>query len=280
MMSTINRRRMLASLGVLSGSGVLGGCGRELPGLTPSVAADEPAPAVSPRARDAAETRCANGRRFAYTPLDPSAVAETAYRVFPRGGCMYAVVGSVVGQLAERVGEPFRSFPVEMMRYGDGGVGGWGSLCGVVNGAAALTGLLHPEKPKETRERLINQMAVWYETTLLPRFSPAEPQWADDVPPSVAGSLLCHISVARWCEVSDRKAFCVEKKERCRRLAADGAARIVEILNREAKSAGGETAPLTPEVASCLECHGRQGQGNAMGKMSCSACHELGPDHP
>jgi hypothetical protein len=71
----------------------------------------------------------------------------------------------------------------------------------------------------------------------------------------------------------------MEKKERCRRLAADGAARIVEILNRTAED-GVEAIGLTPEVQSCLDCHGRQEQADAMGKMQCAACHSFQEEHP
>ena len=146
---------------------------------------------------------------------------------------MYAVVGSVLGALADRAGEPFRSFPIEMMRFGDGGVGGWGSVCGVVNGGSALIGLFHNEEAKQKREELIAEFCTWYETTNLPTFEPANPQWADEAEPSVADSVLCHISTTRWCQASGHEAFSMAKKERCRRLAADGAMRIVEVLNRQ-----------------------------------------------
>ena len=69
---------------------------------------------------------------------------------------------------------------------------------------------------------MIGEFCIWYETTLLPVFEPAKPQWADEADPSVAGSVLCHISTAKWCEETGCDAYCVEKKEalstsRCRR---------------------------------------------------------------
>ena len=36
------------------------------------------------------------------------------------------------------LGEPFNLIPAEMMNFGKAGVVGWGSLCGALNGAAAL----------------------------------------------------------------------------------------------------------------------------------------------
>ena len=110
-----------------------------------------------------------------YTKLDPQAIVARAYELYPDGGCMYAVVGSVIGTLAEQRGEPFRSFPIEMMRYGRSGVSSWGSLCGIVNGGSAVIGLFHHEKSKEARDAMIGEFCMWYETTLLPDFEPAKP---------------------------------------------------------------------------------------------------------
>jgi hypothetical protein len=216
---------------------------------------------------------------WTYVILDAPTVAETAYRIYPEGGCMYAVVGSVITELAKKVGDPFRSFPIEMMRYGDGGVGAWGSLCGVVNGGSALLGLFHGEKSKTTREELITELCIWYEKTALPQYEPAEPKWADDAEASVADSLLCHISTAQWCKVTECGAFSMEKKERCRRLAADGAAKVVGILNR-AKMDESDFVELSDDVISCIDCHGPKDMADAMGKMNCATCHQFEGDHP
>jgi hypothetical protein len=211
--------------------------------------------------------------------LDPAVVAQTAYRIYPEGGCMYAVVGSVILELAKKIGEPYRSFPIEMMRYGDGGVGAWGSLCGVVNGGSALIGLFQNEKAKTIREELITELCVWYETSSLPQYEPAEPKWADDAKPSIAGSLLCHVSIAQWCRAAECGAFSMEKKERCRRMAADGAGKVVGILNR-AKTEESDFVELSAEVHGCIDCHGPKDMADAMGKMNCATCHAFDGDHP
>jgi hypothetical protein len=186
----------------------------------------------------------------------------------------------VIGALANQAGEPFRSFPIEMMRYGAGGVGGWGSVCGIVNGASALIGLFHQEASREAREAMIAEFCLWYESTALPAYEPAEPQQAEHVDPSVAGSVLCHISTAKWCEATGYEAFSVEKKERCMRLTADGAAKIVEILNRKADDAACEFASVTPDVKSCIDCHGKKELADATGSMNCGACHQFDKEHP
>ena len=63
---------------------------------------------------------------------------------------------AIISALAQTRGEPYLSFPLHMMRYGEGGVGLWGSLCGTVNGGAAILGLLVPEKA--SREQLIAEL--------------------------------------------------------------------------------------------------------------------------
>jgi hypothetical protein len=192
---------------------------------------------------------------------------------------MYAVTGSVILALAKEAGEPFQSFPISMMRYGDGGIGHWGSLCGVINGGAALIGLFQSEQEKERREAQIAELCVWYETSSLPKYVPAEPQWAADAEPSIAGSLLCHVSTAQWCEVSGCGAFSMAKKERCRRLATDGAIKIVDILNRNLEDAP-QFRTITPKVRACVDCHGPQDQADAMVKMNCATCHQFEGEHP
>ncbi|TWT78780.1 Split-Soret cytochrome c precursor [Planctomycetes bacterium CA13] len=258
-MIQINRRKAFSSLGLIGGTALLTGCSETGMNIATAEFPSEPS--------------------WSYRRLDPADVAERTYRIYPEGGCMYGVVGGVIGTLANKVGEPFRSFPIDMMRFGDGGVGGCGSLCGVINGGSALIGMFHSEKPKEKREAMIAELVVWYETTPLPQYEPEKPAWADDTPSSVSGSVLCHLSTGRWCETTGCEAFSMEKKERCRRLAADGAGKIVELLNRDLD---GERilGKLTPQVQSCIDCHGKEDMGNAMVKMNCGTCHQFDGEHP
>ena len=53
-----------------------------------------------------------------YSKLEPRKAADIAYRLYGEGSCMYAVFGAVIQQLAEKVGEPYNSFPLHMMKYG------------------------------------------------------------------------------------------------------------------------------------------------------------------
>ncbi len=213
-----------------------------------------------------------------YHRLDPEATAALSYRIYPDGGCMYAMVRSVVGSLAEAHGEPYRSFPFDMMRYGEGGVGGWGSVCGVVNGAAALVGLFYGGQEQPEREQVIQAFGEWYQRTALPRYLPADPALPGEVAACVAGSVICHLSLGRWAAASGESVYSPAKRERCRRLTADGTAHLVEQLNQlldPARAAAAESS-----AAACLACHGKGARADAFGKMDCTPCHDPGEAHP
>ncbi len=180
--------------------------------------------------------------------------------------------------MAQLKGEPYLSFPVHMMKYGEGGVGLWGSLCGTLNGGAAIIGLFAPQK--EQRERLIAELFSWYEATERPTYRPKDEKASVTVPTSVAHSVLCHVSVGRWCATSGDEIGSPEMMERCRRLTADVALKTVELLNANL----GEPCKfvgMSSEVRSCLSCHGKVELRDTMGRMECTACHQrLSQKHP
>jgi len=212
-----------------------------------------------------------------YSQLDPDSTAAEAYRLHADGGCMYGVFGAVVAGLAGKLGEPFRSFPLHMMRYGRGGVGGWGSLCGALNGGAAVIGLVEPAK--ERQKQLVAELFSWYETTALPAYIPKGEENSPPVARSVSQSVLCHLSVNRWREASDGEVESPQMKERCRRLSAGVAAKVVELLNANLQDKN-TFVGLAPEVKSCISCHGKDDRADAFGTMRCHACHQLPKDHP
>jgi hypothetical protein len=158
-----------------------------------------------------------------YLPLDATETAERAYRA--GGGCAFAVTSGIVGQLAERHGEPYRGFPIEMMKYANGGLG-LGSLCGAINAAAAMIGLFVTAGP--ARSALVRDVALWHEQTELPAFVPRDAAAdAPAVPRAAVATILCKDSRAAW-----QKATGIEQTaERCRRIAADVARKTVELLN-------------------------------------------------
>ncbi|MFO7933216.1 MAG: C-GCAxxG-C-C family protein [Bacteroidales bacterium] len=213
-----------------------------------------------------------------YDLLTPAVSARLAYTYYSEGSCMYATVRSVISQLAEKTGEPYSSFPYHMFKYGHGGIGGYGSVCGALNGAAALIGLLISEKG--IQDRLIADIFQWYEKESFPTFSPANPVF--DVTParSLPNSILCHASNTKWSNDTGFHVSSNERKERCRRLTADVAQKVTTVLNEI--HADNYVANLYSEetVNTCVACHGKEGKvKNVSTRMSCNSCHSESMGH-
>ena len=253
-MNHFTRRHLLGALGLSAGASLLAGNSQ-----------------ASSLEDDAA------GRNWRYVKLDPAAIADKAYGSPKELGCMYGVFASICGALADAVGEPFRSFPCQMMGYGHGGAGGHGSLCGALNGAAAMIGLL--VQVKDTRDKLITELFAWCEAKSLPMHVPKTPVVDADIAQSVARSVLCHISVGRWMKESGCNIASQERQERCRRLTADVALKTVELLNQHF---AGECnlVGLPASTKECIVCHGKSQLADAVGQMDCRACHTFPKKHP
>jgi hypothetical protein len=166
---------------------------------------------------------------WAYSHLDPAVTGELAYQYYQEGSCMYAVFKSVLSQLADKFGEPYASFPLHMMKYGRSGIGGFGTVCGSLNGAAALIGLL--VEGNSIQDTLITGLFRWYEKISIPEFRPQTAILDFTPPSSVSESTLCHASVTNWVKNSGYKADSGQRVERCRRLTSDVACRTAVVLN-------------------------------------------------
>jgi len=209
------RREVFGALGIAVGSCMLSSCMRQEMKTT--------------QGKTDPDVAC-----WPYHELDPQTTAERAYLYHYEGHCMYGVFKSIVWQLAERYGEPYRSFPCRMMTYGAGGVASWGSLCGALNGTAAVIGLFASRKEQAS---LVNQVFLWYEQTKLPIHVPAQPKLDMEMPASVAHSVLCHPSVGAWSKASRYPVAGKEHMERCARLTADTARQTIIVLSNYLKRA-------------------------------------------
>jgi hypothetical protein len=255
------RRNVFGAVGIAAGSCLLSSCARQ------EIKTAQPvkSPDVLP---------------WSYHELDPETTAERAYLLHYEGHCMYGVFKSIVGQLAERYGEPYRSFPCGMMTYGAGGVASWGSLCGSLNGAAAAVALFASGKEQQTR--LTGQILLWHEQSELPTYVPAKPKLDMRIPGSIARSVLCHPSVSLWCKASGYPVAGKEHMERCARLAADTARQTVRVLNEGLSGDLAHPIAADNQANQCSACHGREGQRkDALGRMTCGSCHSsLSDKHP
>lgn len=230
---------------------------------------DPPKPAAKPS--ELLKLASASDNKWLYHALDLDATADIAYQLYPKGSCMFATFGSVITQLAEQYGEPYASFPYEMMKYGATGIGGYGSVCGSLNAAAALMGLFVSDKSH--RNALIEECFSWYEKTALPRYAPADSPI--EIKTTVSNSVLCHASTAKWCKATHCRVDSDERAERCSRLSADVARKAAGQLNQYVSDGFETRATINDDTASCVQCHSDKGKlGNIKGKMECAPCHE------
>lgn len=213
-----------------------------------------------------------------FASLDPEATAQRAYDFYSEGSCMYAVMKSVITQLAENIGEPYVSFPVHMFKYGHGGIGGYGSVCGAINGAAAVIGLLVHDKG--IQDLMINDIFGWYEKEPFPVFKPLKANFDYTPAATVSNSVLCHASNTNWCNTTGYKVSSNERKERCRRLTADVAHKVADCLNMVNANVYISGMHTDNSSATCISCHGNEGKlKNTAVQMNCKSCHSESPAH-
>jgi hypothetical protein len=254
---TISRRAIITG-GTTTGAALLGAYA----GASAGLAADDASPLSQ--------------LPWPYQKLDPEGTRSRAYGAFFEGGCMYAVVEAVAGQVAEGLGDPYTRFPFKLSTYGGGGVSAWGTLCGTCNGAAMALSFFRTGR---ARSDLVSELFAWYEDTPLPTHVPAAPVRVArgfEMPSSRAGSTLCHVSITRWVRTAAFESFSPQRLERCARVAADVAGRVAELLNRPADAATGRLA--SAQASECLGCHakGKQtpGEPEVESRMECATCHE------
>ncbi len=226
----------------------------------------------------------ANGCAWKYAVVDPEKVAKDAYYGYPVGHCMHTVFTAIVQNVAEALMESdplaanaLLNFPFHMFHYGASGGNGWGTLCGAVNGSMAAVSLFCASE--KTRKAICDDLGNYYEKTALPIFAPEDAE-EDDVPQTVAKSVLCHVSVSKWLKESGARSDSPERTERCSRLSADMAKKAVELLNLNFNQLNAEdprpicTIKKGEPEASCVKCHNKGGTtSDTIIKMTCEECH-------
>ena len=83
---------------------------------------------------------------------------------------------------------------------------------------------------------------------------PRKPVLDMEMPTSVSNSILCHVSISRWCAASGHKAFDDKRNERCCRLTADVARKTIEILNANFIGKYRADAALSEGDKACHSC--------------------------
>lgn len=222
-----------------------------------------------------------------YTRLDTEDVRKRAHKFYYDGGCCYGAFNAMVSALAEAVGEPYTIMPPQMMYFGGGGGAGWGTLCGALNGAAALISLV---VDRTSATSIVSELFGWYTTVPFP--SEISNDYAvkrlflvnrndKALMQTVSTSPLCHSSVSRWCSESKATAGSPERAERCARLTGDVAAKSVEMLNQFTQGRFRGTFVPVQAVTECMSCHNSTSMSNVVStvKMDCRQCHNKTWDH-
>lgn len=170
-----------------------------------------------------------------YQKLDPATTAEIAYQEWYRVYCGAAVISSVFSQLREKVGSPYKDFPIDAFTFLEGGVSGWGTICGANAGANVVTNLIIGPRPPlgSSGDGMMmgSEIMQWYSTTALPMHAPKEPKFKGVLVKTVSDSPLCHVSVGKWMKAADKDLGSPERKDRCARVTADVAFQLVTLLN-------------------------------------------------
>lgn len=213
---------------------------------------------------------------FGYISLDVEATRLLGYNGYKgividgvkHAHCAFASFHAIVGQLAaiDPYG-PYAYIPTPMMEWAAGGVAGFSSFCGGLNGACAAIGLICNAADANG---FISDLLTWYTQTTLPTNIIA-PTGA--LAQSVAGTTLCHNSVTNWCLASGYASGSPERGERCARLVGDIVAKAVEMLNAGVRL----NLPVPASGTTCVQCH-YSGTNYAAGqftrgKEDCTTCH-------
>ena len=211
---------------------------------------------------------------WTWKPIKPESIQERAYQsAWAKIGCMYGVVESVIGTLADNYGAPYNTFPVAATVYGSGGIGGIGSVCGTVNAGGLLFGMF--AEKQEDLFALCNELSLWYEKTSMPMYKPQKPNQDIPIIPSISRSNLCHISCTKWSKVSGHKLMTMPHFERCNRLVADMSMKIAAMLNQYTNKELKLTEKLNEFSIGCMSCHGPGNEkADVSANMSCDTCHE------
>ena len=270
-MNQYSRRNVLGLMGGVVAGGAIAGL------ITPTLAAT-----AAPAAGQLGERFKQSGGDFSWKPqkLDPVEVGAVAHAGFWHQGygCGYGVLYSIIGLMGEKYGAPYKDFPFSMMEFGKSGISEWAGTCGALLGGAATLALFFPRKE---RDAMIDELFRWYEITAFPMYkpNPGTTKVEGPLPTSVADSIICHISVAKWCAASKFDARSTERSERCGRITADVALKTLEIIHAKMDGKFAPALKKSELSASCTEpgCHGENKKdwkhAGLKGKMDCTPCH-------
>ena len=218
---------------------------------------------------------------------DPAKMAGRAYEVYYDYGCAEGCWYPIIEFLAADYPDTWGTLPQRMLQFGGGGVRSWGTLCGTLNGAAAIIAMTGAPN------KIVDEVFQYYSNTPLPSngaeravasgawtptpFPPATsvPSPMPNMPTSTARSPLCHASLSQWTMTSGAKLGSPEHYDRCGKATFDVEFRTITLLNAYFANGSLPAGALDPSIATCGTCHSTQ----ALGKQACDSCHDETPTH-
>lgn len=302
MKKELTRRDLIGRAGLALGGaltlGTLQACGSEDSSTTPP--AQEPPATATPQVKDFPyEQHMAAGYQ-----LDVAAVKEAAYQAYFAGGCCHGAFSALVGHLAATAGAPFDLLPVDMGKFGGGGIASYGSICGAILGSQLVVNFIVPDTTANasSRKAMLTDLMRWYERTAFPSYVPAAVNARETTGPAsdpsdvvtldfsaanlvnlqvTPASHLCHASVSTWCTANGVAASKADKLARCARLTADVAGKAAEMLNAYLASGAygartyGAAAASSAQNATCTGCHtpATTARPSVAAGMECGTCH-------
>jgi hypothetical protein len=143
---------------------------------------------------------------------------------------------------------------------------GWGTICGSNAGVNIVSNVITGPRiagPDCEQGALIgSEMMQWYSETPLPVYTPKQPKQKTTIIQTTSASPLCHVSVGKWMKASGYTLASPERKDRCARVAASVAYKLVQDLNVWKDGKYASKANWTPAKDSgitaqqnCTECH-------------------------
>lgn len=244
---------------------------------------------------------------WGYQELDPEYVRKLGHLGYYMEECGGGSFWAIMTALKEKIGYPYTLLPLPtkeefedhlsgkskgkhfqgIMQHGVGGGADYGSLCGAPNGAAAAITFAFPFADVKP---IVQRLMRYYEQESFPNaksneyavnkeFYPPKYKSEKSLPRASSHSVLCHVSVAKWCEKSGYASGSKERSERCARVTGDVAAMAVTLLNAHLKGHLETAFPmrLSQDTVSCRVCHfkGKKFEAGqfARGSMECSSCH-------
>lgn len=281
----LTRRSMLRRTGLALGglvtAGALQACGSDNDDDPVPVQEQVPQP-TGPTPKDFPyEQHLAADYRLSATPI-----REAAYHGYYAGGCCHGAYSALLDHLAQTAGKPFDQLPLDLGKFGGGGIAGYGSICGAVLGGVMIINNIVSDAT--ARAAMMTDLMRWYERETFPKYLPtaidaAETGLTKDFSATGVVSLqrapnshLCHASVSDWCAANGVSAAGADKKARCARLTADVAGHVAEMLNTYLDGTGAYTAAaLDSASARCTSCHtGASPVQPVASGMSCTTCHD------